>query len=118
MCFSPSFKCLPANKLFDSSQRIRRTTISHPVRGKLHLLATGFNRFRTNAWPDAPILTKKDHGMLFIFQEPVALGCEIPPSFGSCLPDPSGTVIEIHKLYPYDERSVPSTVKIYRWFLK
>lgn len=57
---------------------------------------------------------KRDHGMLFIFQEPGQQAfwmrnTSIPLDLAYL--NPSGTVVEIHKLYPYDERSVPSHSK-------
>ena len=57
---------------------------------------------------------KENHGMLFIFQKakPRAFwmkNTRIPLDLAYL--DPSGTVLEVHKLYPYDERSVPSRSK-------
>lgn len=52
-----------------------------------------------------------DHGMLFIFEEPAPQGfwmrnTQIPLDLGYF--DASGKLLEIHKLYPYDENTVKS----------
>ncbi len=57
---------------------------------------------------------KLNHGMLFIFEESDQRAfwmrnTSIPLDLAYL--DPSGTVLEIHKLYPYDERPVPSRSK-------
>lgn len=52
-----------------------------------------------------------DHGMLFIFEKPDKRGfwmknTRIPLDIGFF--DSTGQLLDIHKLYPLDERSVPS----------
>ena len=56
----------------------------------------------------------KDHGMLFLFEEPGPLGfwmrnTRIPLDLGYF--DASGKLLEIHELYPYDETTVSSHSK-------
>lgn len=54
---------------------------------------------------------EQDHGMLFVFNEPAPRAFwmrNTPLKLDLAYLDVSGTVLEIHKLYPYSETTVPS----------